>query len=320
MRLQDGSLLVREEHELLGRDADGRFFDESYAPAASGQPSQHHFIFADPIAKREVAWTEGSTTAYVTPLPSSTRLSVSALLFDRRVEMGQFPKDKTTVTTDDLGSKMIDGVTCAGTRTVTTLAAGVIGNAEPLQRSEEVWIADDLQIVIAETDTDPMLGTRMVSMAMLERTAPPAGRFGLPEGLTIKESALGSMPGFPNHVVPPKIGSTVNVYGTGNGVDNNGEPYMVGNGVSAPDTVLSPPAKCSNEARRAKYQGIVLVTLTVDAQGDPQNQHEPRPIGMGLDEEALQAVQGYKFKPAMKDGKPVPVRITIGVNFDCSND
>jgi protein TonB len=36
---------------------------------------------------------------------------------------------------------------------------------------------------------------------------------------------------------------------------------------------------------------------------------------MGLDEKAIEAVNQYRFKPAMKDGEPVPVRITVEVNF-----
>jgi hypothetical protein len=202
MRLQDGSLLVREEHELLGRDADGRFFDESFQPAALGNTA-HHFIVADPIAKRGVNWTEGSTTASVNPLQATTRLNVAALPQDRRIETGQFPKDKTTVTTDDLGSRVINGVVCTGTRTVTTLAAGAIGNSEPLQRSEEVWTSNDLQIVVAETDTSPMLGTRTVTMVSLECTAPPADRFNIPKGLAIKESPLAGLPGFPGLIRLP---------------------------------------------------------------------------------------------------------------------
>jgi TonB family protein len=56
--------------------------------------------------------------------------------------------------------------------------------------------------------------------------------------------------------------------------------------------------------------------LIVDAQGNPQNVHIVRTLGMGLDEKALEAVRKYKFKPAMKDGKiPVPVPITVEVNF-----
>lgn len=223
VRLQDGSLLVREEHELLGRDADGRFFDESFQPTASGDAANHHFLIADPVAKREVTWTEGSMNAIGTPLQPSTRLNVAALPFDRNIERAQFPKDKTTVTTDDLGAKIIDGAVCTGTRTVTTLPAGVIGNAEPLQGSEEVWTANDLQIVVAETDSSPFSGTRTVAMVSLERTAPPTDRFNLPKGLSIKEGPLFGLPGFPGSITLPSSG----VQGL--------LPTLVGHGTESPE-------------------------------------------------------------------------------------
>ena len=73
----------------------------------------------------------------------------------------------------------------------------------------------------------------------------------------------------------------------------------------------TPEAEFSDEARRAKYQGVCLISLIVDAQGNPQNPRVIRALGMGLDEKALEAVRKYKFKPAMKDGRtPVPVMIT----------
>ena len=89
----------------------------------------------------------------------------------------------------------------------------------------------------------------------------------------------------------------------------------MGGGVSAPVPVVWPEAEFSDEARRAKYQGVCLVSLIVDAHGDPVSPRVVRPLGMGLDEKALEAVRKYKFKPAMKEGKPVPVQITIEVNF-----
>jgi periplasmic protein TonB len=86
-------------------------------------------------------------------------------------------------------------------------------------------------------------------------------------------------------------------------------------GVSAPVPLLQPEAEFSDEARRQKYQGLCMISLIVDAHGNPQNPRVVHALGMGLDEKALQAVQLYRFKPAMKDGHPVPVAITIAVNF-----
>ena len=92
--------------------------------------------------------------------------------------------------------------------------------------------------------------------------------------------------------------------------------YQIGGGVSAPVSLHSVEAEFSDEARRAKYQGVCLISLIVDAQGNPQNIRVARALGMGLDEKAIEAIRQYKFKPAMKDGKtPVPVMITIEVDF-----
>jgi TonB family protein len=92
--------------------------------------------------------------------------------------------------------------------------------------------------------------------------------------------------------------------------------YRVGGAVSAPVVVYQPAAEFSDEARRAKYQGVCIIALIVDAQGNPQNIHVVRALGMGLDEKAIEAIRQYKFRPALKNGTtPVPVQITVEVDF-----
>jgi TonB family protein len=91
--------------------------------------------------------------------------------------------------------------------------------------------------------------------------------------------------------------------------------YRVGHGVSAPVPRNSVEALFTDEARRKKIQGICVVSMIVDAQGKPQNPRVVRSLGYGLEEKAIQAVKKYKFKPAMKNGVPVPVMITVEVNF-----
>ncbi len=86
-------------------------------------------------------------------------------------------------------------------------------------------------------------------------------------------------------------------------------------GVTAPVPIYTPEAEFSDEARRKKYQGICMVSLIVDAHGDPQNLHVVQHLGMGLDEKALEAIHKYRFKPAKKDGKPVAATITVEVDF-----
>jgi protein TonB len=106
-----------------------------------------------------------------------------------------------------------------------------------------------------------------------------------------------------------------NGFGPGSGGNTGGGVYHIGGGVSAPIPIFTPEAEFSDEARRAKYQGVCLISLIVDAQGNPQNPRVVRPLGMGLDEKALEAVRKYKFKPAMKGNTPVPVMMSIEVNF-----
>ncbi len=92
--------------------------------------------------------------------------------------------------------------------------------------------------------------------------------------------------------------------------------YRVGGRISPPVVLHLVNAEFSDEARRAKYQGACLLSLIVDAQGNPQNIHVVRALGMGLDEKAIEAIRQYKFKPAMKDGTtPVPVQIIVEVEF-----
>ena len=106
------------------------------------------------------------------------------------------------------------------------------------------------------------------------------------------------------------------LFRSGYGGGAGGGLYRVGGGVSAPVALNNVEAEFSDEARRAKYQGVCLISLIVDAQGNPQNPRVIRTLGMGLDEKALEAVRKYKFRPAMKDGKtPVPVMISVEVNF-----
>lgn len=94
-----------------------------------------------------------------------------------------------------------------------------------------------------------------------------------------------------------------------------GDAFRVGNGVSAPRAIYSPDPEYSDEARRAKFQGYVVLALVIDPTGRVRDIHVARSLGMGLDEKALEAVRNWKFMPGMKDGRPVAVQVNVEVNF-----
>jgi protein TonB len=103
--------------------------------------------------------------------------------------------------------------------------------------------------------------------------------------------------------------------GLGSGGNYGGGLRKIGGGVSAPVVIFKVDPEFSEEARKAKFMGNVLVNLIVDTHGMPQNVHVLRGVGMGLDDKALAAVRQYRFRPAMESGKPVPVELNVEVDF-----
>jgi protein TonB len=103
--------------------------------------------------------------------------------------------------------------------------------------------------------------------------------------------------------------------GPGYGGGMGGGIFRVGGGVSAPRVLEKPDPDYSEEARKAKYQGTVVLWLIVDSNGKPRDVRVARSLGMGLDQKAMEAVKQWKFQPAMKDGTPVAVQINVEVNF-----
>lgn len=129
---------------------------------------------------------------------------------------------------------------------------------------------------------------------------PSAGSF---IGVSSGGTGIGSRPGPGNGDVPPGLG--------GSGLSG----FRIGKGVSAPTLLFSPEPEYSEEARKAKFQGTVRLALVVDERGVPAQIRIITPLGLGLDEKAIEAVRKWKFKPGMKDGKPVAVQASVEVNF-----
>ena len=91
--------------------------------------------------------------------------------------------------------------------------------------------------------------------------------------------------------------------------------FRVGQGITPPKLTLHEEPEFSDLARRMKYQGTGVLGLTVDRDGVPTNIHVLNPLGCGLDAQAVRAVEGWRFKPAEKDGQPVAVEIAVEVDF-----
>jgi TonB family protein len=105
--------------------------------------------------------------------------------------------------------------------------------------------------------------------------------------------------------------------GFGPGADGgfDGGRLRVAAGVTAPQLLHKVEPEYSEEARKAKYQGTVVLYIEVDATGHATKIHVQRSLGLGLDEKAIEAVKKWTFLPGKLNGKPVTVPATVEVNF-----
>jgi len=129
--------------------------------------------------------------------------------------------------------------------------------------------------------------------------------------------------GDPMGAVGPLSGGPGGPFGIGNGTGRS-----IGNGpgpggisykslgiTQEPKLLHAEEPEYSDEARKARYQGSVLLAIDVDADGRVTNVRVLRSLGLGLDERAIAAVQKWKFRPAMAGGRPVTARAQVQVTF-----
>jgi protein TonB len=137
----------------------------------------------------------------------------------------------------------------------------------------------------------------------------PLGRLGPPSNGTGSGGGIGSGSG-------GGVGSgTGPGVGPGSGGGMGGGVFRVGGGVSAPQLIHRVDPEYSEEARKAKHQGTVELYVEVEPDGRAHKVVVRRSLGLGLDEKAIEAVRQWRFKPAMRDGKPVTVGALVTVHF-----
>ena len=157
------------------------------------------------------------------------------------------------------------------------------GRAVPVTLSLDMSLQGCVQKAKSETGDKTTLRLRSQPVQKLEMIVPPAEGAGPASSANVRKDPLG--------------------------LNRDGA------GVTAPVPLNAVEAQYTDAARRTKIQGICLVRLIVDAWGMPQNPRVIRSLDPGLEENAVEAVKKYRFKPAMKGNVPVPVMITVEVNF-----
>jgi periplasmic protein TonB len=111
-----------------------------------------------------------------------------------------------------------------------------------------------------------------------------------------------------------------NVRSIGIGDTEGGPPGITarsrpGHSVSQPQLIFKVEPEFSEEARKAKFSGVVILQIEVDANGKARAFRVVQSPGLGLDKKAVEAVMQWRFKPGYQDGKPVITAATVEVNF-----
>ncbi len=188
---------------------------------------------------------------------------------------------------ESLGDWVIQGLRAEGLRRTTTVARD---NDLPLAVVTETWTAPELQIVVRQKITDPRVGESIDQLTRIQPGEQDANLF----------------------KVPPDY----------NVVDEPGDfsiPVTVRSRASLPEVLSQVPAVYTEEAKRSGIQGIVLLALFVDENGKAQGIRVEHSLEPGLDQEAIKAVRGWRFRPGERDGHPVRVPVHVEITFSLDN-
>ena len=99
--------------------------------------------------------------------------------------VGGFAASVGEAKTEQLGNMFIEGVQAQGTREITTIPAGDIGNERPINIVDERWYSPDLQMTIMTKHSDPRSGENNFQLKNINRSSPPPNLFEVPSDYTV---------------------------------------------------------------------------------------------------------------------------------------
>lgn len=188
--------------------------------------------------------------------------------------------------TESLGKQTIEGVEAEGTRNVTTIPAGEIGNDRAIEIVFERWYSPELQTVVMTRNTDPRFGETSYRLTNISRDEPARSLFEVPPGYTVKEAPT---PGAPPR---PIIGGVL-----------NGK------------AITMPAPEYPAIAKQANASGAVQVEVTIDEGGNviSASAVSGHPL---LRATAVSAARQAKFSPTKLSGQGVKVSGVLVYNFE----
>jgi len=184
-KLQDGTTMSQKGQRILMRDSEGRIRQQQWlVKAKDDDPGVKIVYVKDPVTNTLTTWSEGAKVkkeAIQIKLPDKTNTA--------KAKDAVSATNRKSGTVEELGQQSIEGVLVTGDRITHVIPAGGAGNDQHITRTNEIWTAADLQLVVREIYTDPRTGVRTSELKDLSRENPPITMFQPPDGYTIKTNA-----------------------------------------------------------------------------------------------------------------------------------
>lgn len=149
-----------------------------------------HPLLRDAALQAARQWLFKPTELSGVPVKVQGILTFNFTLSDEEPAQAPFARSATRYTTNNeqLGKQMVEGVECEGTRAVTTLPAGAIGNERPIETVNETWHSPELKMMILSKRSDPRFGESTYRVTNIIRSEPDAALFQIPSEYTIIDS------------------------------------------------------------------------------------------------------------------------------------
>jgi TonB family protein len=277
-------------------------FRELIPASESGPPPVIRIHFYDPQTRSYTylyPQQKTYTTGTVNHPPAAEPADLIASPTGNSAPLNQFTKQ------EDLGTQSIAGGSAHGVREIQTIPASSSNTGSELVLTDEYWYSEDLHMNVVVKHDDPRTGSVTMTLTQVTRTDPDPSLFRIPDDY--KPRGIGSG-------APARSGAAMPTAAAP--VERSSTTYHIGGSVSAPRLVSAPDPEFPSGEREG---GVVVLSCIVDEKGQPQQVRVVRSLSDEFDRNAVQAVEQYRFTPAMlqseSPAKPVAVEVNIEVNF-----
>jgi hypothetical protein len=207
--LADGNRIVMSSTGTTARDSMGRTRQDAPLPPIgniSPANAPHLVFLQDPVTQTSYTLNVTDKTAMKGPsmMPPPGAMTVASskvgVVGGGGVALGPqahvitmqrivSDKEQGDMSTEDLGSQVMEGVQVTGTRTTRTIPAGQIGNDKPLSIVTEVWTSPELKTVVYSKRSDPRMGEQTFKLTNIVRAEPDASLFTVPADFKVIDGA-----------------------------------------------------------------------------------------------------------------------------------